>query len=112
MPSKESKKESIRKFKERKPLVGVYALRCTATGNVWIGVSRNLEATRNRCWFALRNGMQLEKSLQEEWNAHGESSFEYEMLDALGDVHPLEVEDLLNAKRRDWLARLSAQPLR
>ncbi len=113
MPSKESRKEAIRKFKERKPLLGAYAVRCTATGRVWVGVSRNLDATKNRCWFSLRNGMHQEKSLQEEWNVHGEPNFQYEMLDALErDVHPLEVEDLLKAKRNDWLARLGAQPLR
>ena len=113
MPSKESRKESIRRFKERKPLLGAYAVRCTATGRVWVGVSRNLDATKNGCWFCLRNGLHQEKSLQEEWNTQGESAFQYEILDGLEeDVHPLEVADLLKEKKNDWVARLSAQPLR
>ena len=49
MLSKEERKEVVRKFKERKPLLGVFAVRCTATGLVWVGASRNLDATRNGC---------------------------------------------------------------
>jgi hypothetical protein len=113
MESKESRKEAIRKFKERKPLLGAYAVRCTATGRVWVGASRNLDATKNGCWFCLRNGSHLEKSLQAEWDVQGESSFQYEILSTLDkDVHPLEVEDLLKGTKKDWIARLGAQPLR
>jgi len=95
MPTSESRKEVIRRFKEQKPDVGIYALRCTATGHVWVGATKNLEATRNRCWFSLRNGLDLDRSLQDEWTAHGEPAFQYEILDRLEkDLHPLEVDDL------------------
>jgi hypothetical protein len=113
MQSKESRKESIRKFKEQKPLLGAYAVRCTATGRVWVGVSRNLNATKNGCWFTLRNGSHQEKSMQADWNAHGEPTFQYEILDGReNDLHPLEIDDLLKEKKRDWMARLDALPLR
>lgn len=113
MQSKESRKELIREFKERKPLLGAYAVRCTVTGRVWVGASRNLDATKNGCWFCLRNGSHMEKSLQEEWNAQGESSFQYEILDELDeDVRPLAVDDLLKEKKNAWVAELGAQPLR
>ncbi|MGA3048264.1 MAG: GIY-YIG nuclease family protein [Terracidiphilus sp.] len=113
MLSKESRKESIRKFKERKSLLGAYAVRCVETGQVWVGVSRNLDATKNGCWFCLRNGIHREKSLQDEWNARGEAAFQYEMLDALDeDMHPLEVDGLLKGLKNDWVARLGAQSLR
>jgi hypothetical protein len=112
MPLKESRKESIRRYKEQKSLLGAYAVRCTTTGRVWVGASRNLEATKNGCWFCLRNGLHQDKSLQAEWNAQGESAFEYEILDELDqDVHPLEIADLLKEEKRSWVARLDAQPL-
>ena len=57
MLSKESRKEAVRQYKEKKPSIGIYAVRCTATGRVWVGSSLNLEATKNRCWFSLRGGM-------------------------------------------------------
>ena len=109
MPSKDSRKEAIRKFKEKKPLLGAYAVRCTTTGNVWVGVSRNLEATRNGSWFSLRNGSHMEKSLQAEWNVHGEQAFTYEILAGLDeDVHPMEVNDLLKAQKKNWIVQLGA----
>jgi hypothetical protein len=113
MESKESRKESIEKFKEQKSLLGAYSVRCTTTGRVWVGVSRNLNATKNGCWFTLRNGLHLEKSLQTEWDSHGEPAFQYEILEGLDeDIHPLAINDLLKEKKIDWIARLSAQPLR
>lgn len=112
MLSKESRKEAIRKFKERKPLLGAYAIRCTVTGGVWVGVSKNLEATKNGSWFTLRSGSHREKSLQDEWNSHGEPAFEYEILVGLDeDLHPLEVDDLLKAQKQNWVVQLGARPL-
>jgi hypothetical protein len=113
MQVQESRKEAIRKFKERKSLLGAYAVRCTATGRVWVGASRNLDATKNGCWFCLRNGLHTEKSLQEEWNTHGETAFQYEILGALEeDVHPLEVEGQLKEMKSSWIVQLGAQSLR
>jgi hypothetical protein len=112
MESNTDKKEAIRKFKERKPLVGAYAVRCTANGRVWVGTSRNLEATRNGVWFCLRTGSYIDKSLQAEWNAHGEPAFQYEILETLdGDLHPLAVNDMLKERSTHWMTQLSARPL-
>jgi hypothetical protein len=112
MSSKEERKEAIRKFKERKPLLGVFAVRCTATGRVWVGVSRNLDATKNGSWFCLRNGSHHDKALQEEWNVHGEPMFQYEVLDKLNDdTLPLGVADLLKEKKKHWIAQLGARSL-
>ena len=106
------KKEAVRKFKERKVLLGIYAVRCTISGRVWVGSARNLDAAKNRIWFGLRNGGYIEKDLQQEWNAQGEPSFEYEILEALeGDLHPLAVNDLLKQKCNHWVAQLAAKQL-
>jgi hypothetical protein len=115
MPSKESRKEAIREFKERKPLLGAYAVRCTSTGRVWVGASRNLDATKNGCWFCLRNGSHLEKSLQDEWNVQGESSFQYEILSTLDkDVHPWKLRTSSKKQRKtgllDWARNHSDNP--
>lgn len=107
-----SRKEAIRKFKERKPAVGAYAIRCTATGRTWVGVSRNLDATRNGSWFGLRSGGFIDRELQAEWNRHGESAFEYEILERLEeDLLPLAIPDRLKEQKIRWLARMSALPL-
>jgi hypothetical protein len=112
MQSKDSRKESVRKFKEQKPLLGAYAVRCMATGHTWVGVSRNLNAARNGCWFMLRSGQHQEKSLQAEWNAHGEAAFEYEALDGTDEeVNPLLIDRMLKEKKTAWVAQLNARPL-
>ncbi len=107
----DSRKEAIRKFKERKPPAGAYAIRCTATGKTWVGVSRNLDATRNGSWFTLRSGCYREPTLQQEWDQHGETSFEYEILERLDeDVLALAVPDVLKEQKASWIARLQALP--
>jgi len=47
MNSHAERKEAIRKFKEIKLLRGTFAVKCTATGRIWVDSSRNLDATRN-----------------------------------------------------------------
>jgi hypothetical protein len=110
--SKEQKREAISKFKEHKPLLGVFAVRCTATGQVWVGSSRNLGAGKNGIWFALRNRSHRERGLQDVWDEHGESAFEYEILEKLeGEVAPLAVTDLLKERKRHWMLQLNAPGL-
>ena len=112
MQSKESRKEAVRTFKEQKSLVGAYEVRCSLTGHVWVGVSRNLHATKNGCWFILRNGSHQDTPLQSEWNTQGEQAFEYKILEALDDdVHPLNIAALLKEMKSAWVARLNASPL-
>lgn len=110
--SKESKKEAIRQFKEQKPEAGIYAVRSTVSGNAWIGASSNLAATKNGCWFQLRNGLHRDPSLQAEWDAQGESVFEYEVLDRLDEDMPaLVIGDALKERRGKWAALLKTRQL-
>jgi hypothetical protein len=112
MGSNIDKKEAIRKFKEQKVPRGVYAVRCSVTGHVWVGTSRNLDASRNGTWFALRTGNYMDKSLQQEWNVHGEPAFDYQILEKLeDDLLPLAAADLLKEKGKQWVAQMSAHPL-
>jgi hypothetical protein len=72
----------------------------------------NLDASRNRAWFALRQGQHQDRSLQAEWNAHGEAAFQYDVLERLeADVLPIAVSDVLKEKMRAWAARLAAPTL-
>jgi hypothetical protein len=112
MDSKAARKEAIRKFKEQKPLRGAFAVRCKATGQVWVGASLNLAATKNGTWFSLRHGGHLDRGLQRQWNISGEDKFQYEILETLDEDLPvLEIPDLLKEKRRYWTAQLNASAL-
>src|ERR1700733_404145 len=110
MLSKEERKEAARKFKERKPPLGVYAVRCAATGQVWVGFTQNLNASKNGIWLGLSTGAHHDKALQAEWNAHTESAFSYEVLEQLDEeLSPLLVRDTLKARKQHWIERLDAR---
>jgi hypothetical protein len=112
MHSKEQRKEAIRQFKEQKVARGAYAIRCRATGQVWVGLSPNLKAKQNSSWFGLRMGSHIDKGLQTEWNTHGESAFTFEVLEELDEnVAALNLRDELKSVRERWAARLSAKTL-
>jgi len=106
------RKEAIKAYKARKPQRGAFAVRCRATGHVWVGASPSLGTVQNSVWFGLRHGGYHEKALQAEWNAHGEGAFEYEILEKLDeDVNPLAIKDLLKEKKVQWAGRLGARTL-
>jgi len=112
MLSKEEKKAAIKSFKEKKIARGIYAVRCTQTGQAWVGATRNLDATRNSTWSSLTHGAHRDQPLQAEWNAKGESAFEYAILETLEeDTNAILIPDLLKEGKRRWLAELNAQPL-
>lgn len=83
MQSSLERKRAIREFKERKPSRGTFSVRCTASNHVWVGATNNLNAAKNSLWFSLGIGSHPVNSLQSEWNAHGEPSFQYEILEEL-----------------------------
>jgi hypothetical protein len=107
-----SRKDVIKEYKGRQPNRGVYAIRCLVSDRAWVGASLNLDASRNRAWFALRQGQHLDRALQAEWNTHGEAAFQYEVLEKLKeDVTPMAIADLLKGTLRDWAARLGTPGL-
>lgn len=106
------KKQAIQDFKKRKAARGVYAVRCNPTGQVWVGSSPNLAATRNGTWFCLQSGSHIHKQLQAEWDTRGEAAFQYEILEQLkDDVSAMALRDVLKEKKLEWVARLGAQAL-
>jgi hypothetical protein len=107
-----TKKEAIREYKERKTPRGIFAIRCSEGDGVWVGSSPNLDAAKNGYWAGLKMSAHHEKALQAAWNAHGEDSFSYEVLETLDDdVHPMELRGLLRSKQGEWVAKLGAAKL-
>src|SRR5580698_6360333 len=96
MIARAERREAARQFKERKPSPGIYALRCSTTGISWVDSSPNLDAAQNGQFFQLRQRLHRNKELQAEWNAHGEESFEFVILETLSEeTSPLLLRDLL-----------------
>jgi len=109
---KQDRKAAVANFKERKAIQGIYAAICTATGEVWVGTSRNLAAQKNGLWFSLRMGGCPFKGLQAAWQTHGEQQFRFEELDQLAtDFSELLCADELKKRQKLWVIRLQASPL-
>lgn len=108
--SRERKRELTAAYKERKARPGVFAVRCLASGQVWVGSSRELTNRQNGFWFSLRLGTSLNKAMQQAWRDHGEAAFAYE------EMHVIEGEGLsawsldqaLRDAAADWRERLGA----
>lgn len=106
---KEQRKAIVAAYKERAVPAGVYLVRCTATGETWIGQSPNLEAIQNRLWFTLRLGSHRTARLQQAWHEHGAESFTFEVVEQVVDedqVHDLAAH--LKKRLAHWQAELGA----
>lgn len=106
---KNRKREIAREYREREKTQGIYAVRCTPTGEVWVGASRNPDKQQNSTWFQLRNNGHPNKVLQAAWNAHGDTAFTYEMLEDVKDENPLLIDSLLKDREALWRKELGAE---
>ena len=109
---KQSRRQVVRDYKERKVSQGIFAVRC-ATGEVWVGKSRNLEQQQNGIWFGLRSGGYINPAVQAAWTAHGEAAFSFEVLEAIDadDLSAYGRDNLLKDRDDHWRAALGATKL-
>ena len=107
---KQSRRSAVRDYKERKVPAGIFAVRCAATGQAWVGLSRNLDGQQNSTLFGLRLGSHMNKALQAAWNAHGADAFAFEVLEVVDDedLTALGRADLLKRRERHWVDTLGA----
>ncbi|MEE7451303.1 hypothetical protein MRF4_27950 [Methylobacterium radiotolerans] len=79
----EDRKAAVSAYKKREVESGIYAVRCKASGAVWVGSSPDLSKIQNRLWFTLRQGTNTHRSLQSAWTAHGAEAFSFEIVERL-----------------------------
>jgi hypothetical protein len=106
---KEDRKAAIAAYKERSRPAGIYLVRCTATGETWLGQNPDLEAIKNRLWFTLRRDSHRTTSLQQAWQAHGAEQFQFEVLEQVGDDEPIyDLRGHLKKRLAHWQQELGA----
>jgi hypothetical protein len=110
---KQSRRQVVRDYKERKVTPGIFAVRCAASGETWVGVSRNLEQQQNGIWFGLRQGSYPNRAAQAAWKAHGEAAFAFEILEAFDDPDAVSYvrDGWLKDRDAHWRAALKAPKL-
>jgi hypothetical protein len=108
---KARKKELTDAYKERKPSPGIFAVRCTASGEAWVGKASEVWRKQSGLWFQLRTGGFPNKEMQAAWNAYGEAAFAFEVVEEIGDENPLLVPVLLKEREVHWRKTLNASAL-
>lgn len=106
----QSRRQAVRDYKERKVPTGIYAVRCAATDEAWVGQSKHLAQQKNRIWFGLRQGGHPNPALRAAWAAHGEAAFSFEVLEAIDDegLGALGRDSLLKDRAAHWRSELGA----
>lgn len=105
------KKELVREYKEQKPVPGIFAVRCAASGGVWVAKAPDLAKRQAGLWFQLNQGGFPGKSLQAAWTAHGEAAFAFEIVEEIADDNALIIPVLLKDREAYWRKELNALAL-
>jgi hypothetical protein len=104
----ENKKAAIAAYKKRENAAGIFAIRCAASGQAWVGQTLNLDTIQNRIWFSLRMGSHTNRDLQSAWTEHGADAFTFEPLEQLEDEELRYVRDtLLKERALHWRTMLN-----
>ena len=75
-----SQKQIKEEYKFKKFKMGVFQIRNTVNGKIYVGSSLNLDAIWNRNKMELNFGNHRNSILQSEWKQFGERNFTYEIL--------------------------------
>jgi hypothetical protein len=107
---KQSRRQAVSDYRERKVPQGVFAVRCAVSGETWVGHTPNLPQMQNRIWFGLRQGGHPNPALRAAWAAHGEAAFGFEVLEAIDDegLSAYGRDSLLKDRAAHWRAELGA----
>ncbi|QED49350.1 GIY-YIG nuclease family protein [Cytobacillus dafuensis] len=76
------KKELKQLYKETEVEAGVYQIKNTQNGKLFVGSTRNTRTLKGKK-FSLEMGTDTNKRLQEEWNQFGKDAFVFEILEVL-----------------------------
>lgn len=104
----QSRKASIAAFKERKATVGIFAIRCRATGDCWVGRAPDIDTIWRRLSFELGAGGHRRPSLQAAWNTHGAAGFAFELLERIEEEIDSVRDRKLKARLDHWRGILGA----
>jgi hypothetical protein len=108
----EDRKAAIAAYKEQKVCAGIYAVRCTVSGEAWVGRSANLDTARNRVWFMLRTGSHSHSGLLQAWRTHGEDAFTFEVVETLSEEDAAHFRDKrLKQRLEHWRTALGAEAI-
>ena len=107
MSQVDRRKELKRLAREAKIEGGVFQIRNTKNGMVWIGVAPNFR-TLNGQRFQLEMGTHKNRELQQDWNEFGPDAFVFEPLETLEEPETgyFDRDGALKKLKQKWLRKL------
>jgi hypothetical protein len=108
MSEAKSRKDLKREYKERPKPAGVFMVKNTGNGRVFLGSSLNLEGSLNKHKFMLSIGKHRNTGLQADWNSDGPENYVFEILEVVkvkDDPH-FNLQDELTLLEQIWLEKL------
>lgn len=100
------KKTIKREYLETPRPAGVFQIRNSLNGKVFVGTSTNLDGILNRCEFQLRAGGHPVKTMQADWNAQNGEGFEFSVLEELVERENLDQKKELAFLEELWIENL------
>ncbi|HHX50962.1 MAG TPA: GIY-YIG nuclease family protein [Clostridia bacterium] len=108
------RKELKAQYKQMKPDMGIFMIRCATSNKCYLEITQNLKGTINSAKFKLGAGAHPNKELQLDWQNLGESSFVIKVLENLEydqDETKTDYREDLAILQMIWEERLSEQGL-
>ena len=102
------RKAAIAEYKKRKPVAGIFAVRCKANCKVWVGRAPDVDSIETRLRFGLRAGGHRHPAMQAAWNAHGGDSFAFEIVETVEEDLPYVRDSILKDRLARWREALGA----
>ncbi len=103
------RKALIREYKADRRPMGVFQVRNTLSGKVFLGSTVDLPSMLNRQRAQLQMGAHPNRPLQADWRAHGADAFAFEVLDTLtpSDEAGYDPAADLRTLEAMWLAKVA-----
>ena len=105
---KKRRQELLEQYANRKQPTGVFAVRNSKSGEVWVGYSKNVDVQKNGLWGRLASGMCFNRDVQASWNKDGVDAFSYEILEHIEETDPHAIQRLMPERAQAWREELKA----
>ncbi len=108
------KKELKAQYKERKVIGGVFVIKNTATGKLFLDSTTDLQGSKNRFAFAQQTGSCVDLKLQSDWARYGKDAFALEVMEELvksGTQTTSEFSADIKVLKDMWAEKLAGKEL-
>ena len=88
--------------------MGVYQIKNTVNGKLFIGSSMNLPGSLNGSRFKLNANAHPNRQLQADWNRYGPAAFSFEVIETINPdkIDEADWQKAVAALEEKWLAEL------